>query len=531
MNVLIIMSDEHSNNAMGCSGHQIVRTPVLDRLAGEGAMFTQAYTNCPVCTPARASFFTGRYVHELGTWDNSTPYDGKIKGMSQHLAEHGQTMHSIGKLDLHPDGQYDGLVASRPGHRSRIDVGAFFRESGEPKPLVEERYNRIGIREGLSNDQRVLEETVQWLKQRSNKQQPEIGAGTSTSMGLETGAGTGNGSGTGAGISSGSEMGSGTGIEAETDKPWMLYVGFSHPHFPFYVKQHYWDLYNELIKEVPDFLNRPFTELNEPLRALRHYFRSDVLDEEMIRRMLVGYYALTNELDDNIGTILRTLEEEGLDEDTLIIYTSDHGEQLGRHGLWFKCSMYEETSNVPMIVKGPHVAPGTRVDQPVSLVDLFPTVCEALGLPLPENVPGRSLLTLAGGEEDPSRNDFAFSEYHAHGMPVGMYMIRWQQWKYVYFTDGIAPQLFDLEHDPEEMIDLAGRAESVASIGEVLLECNKRLRSVCDPEEAENRAREFQAKTKRELGLDSFTIGDPASSGYVDKKLKVPHPEYIASLK
>ncbi|TBL78990.1 sulfatase-like hydrolase/transferase [Paenibacillus thalictri] len=489
MNVLVIMSDEHSHNVMGCSGHPIVRTPVLDRLAEEGTLFTNAYTNCPVCTPARASFFTGRYVHELGTWDNATPYDGKIKGMSQHLAQHGQTMHSIGKLDLHPDGQYDGLDASRAGHRSRIDLGAFFRETGEPKPLVEERYRRIGIRDGQSNDGRVLDETVQWLKQRAANQQQDA------------------------------------------EQPWFLYVGFSHPHFPFYVKQEYWEYYEKLVQDVPEFLNRPFTELNEPLQAMRHYFRSDVVDEETIRRMHIGYYALVNELDDNIGTIIRTLQEEGLYDDTLIIYTSDHGEQLGRHGLWFKCSMYEETSNVPLIVKGPRVAHSGIIEQPVSLVDIFPTVCDGLEVPVPQDVPGRSLLQLTGGEQDETRNDFAFSEYHGHGMPVGMYMIRWQRWKYVHFTGGVEPQLFDLEQDPAEMHNLAADPDMPPSLQEVLKQCYSRLISVCDPEAVEERAKAFQAKTKQELGIESFSVGDPASSGYVDMKFKVPHPEYSLTQK
>lgn len=484
MNVLVIMSDEHSNSVMGCNGHPVAQTANLDRVAREGTIFTRAYTNCPVCTPARASFFAGRYVHELGAWDNATPYDGNVPGMSHHLAQHGQTMHSFGKLDLHPDGHYEGLSASRPGHRKRIDIGAYFRETGEAKPLVEERYKRIGIREGQSNDQRILAETVEWLRQRSNK-------------GL-----------------------------VETQEPWFLYVGFSHPHFPFYVKQQYWDYYDKLVTEVPESLNRPFTELNGPLQSLRHYFRSDTVDEETIRRMHVGYYALAQELDDNIGTIIRTLEEENMYDDTLIIYTSDHGEQLGRHGLWFKCSMYEETANIPMIVKGPNIARGQRVDHPVSLVDIFPTVCEALKIPQPESVPGRSLLKLGRGEEDEERNDFVFSEYHAHGMPVGMYMIRWRQWKYVYYTDGVKPQLFDLENDPEEMRDLVAASAESSAIREVLAECESRLRSVCDPDEAEKRAKTFQAKVKRRLGLERFDVGDPASSGYVDREYEVPHPEY-----
>jgi choline-sulfatase len=483
MNVLVIMSDEHSNNTMGCMGHTIVKTPNLDQLAEEGAVFTNAYTNCPVCTPARASFLAGRYVHELGTWDNSTPYDGQLKDLPQHLAEHGQAMYSFGKLDLHPEGEYEGLIATYPGHRNIVDIGAFFRETGEAKPKVEERYQKIGIREGINKDQTILAETVQWLKQRSGEQQKD------------------------------------------PDKPWFLYVGFLNPHFPFYVKQEHWDYYDKLVREVPTELKRPFTELNEPLNALRHYFRSDLVDENTIRRMHVGYYALTNELDDNVGTILQTLKEEGMYDDTLIIYTSDHGEQLGRHGLWFKCCMYEETANIPLIMKGPSVTRQSTVMHPVSLVDIYPTVCDALGVTVPQDVPGRSLLKLAAGLTDEERNDFVFSEYHGHGIPVGMYMIRWKQWKYVYYTGGYAPQLFDVEQDPEEMTNLADASEQPSNIKEVLQECHSRLLQLCDPEETEERAKAFQAKTKKELGIESFAVGDPSSSGFVDQALKVPHPE------
>ena len=106
MNVLIIMSDEHSYNAMGCAGHSLVKTPALDRLAEEGTVFHNCYTPGPVCVPARASMFTGKHSWELGTWDNGTPYDGKVKGMFQHFKENGMSFTSVGKLDFHCDGTY-----------------------------------------------------------------------------------------------------------------------------------------------------------------------------------------------------------------------------------------------------------------------------------------------------------------------------------------------------------------------------------------------------------------------------------------
>lgn len=478
MNVLVIMSDEHAYEVMGSAGHAIVQTPVLDRLAAEGTVFDQCYTNCPVCTPGRASFITSLYVNQLGTWDNATPYDGKVKGLPHHLAEHGYALHSFGKLDYHPGGHYKGLVAPRPGHRNNIDTGAFFRESGEPKPKVEQRYEKIGIRSKESNDQRICEETVEWLKQRKDE-----------------------------------------------DQPWVLYVGFSHPHFPFFAKKEHWDYYDEKVKELPAAMKGPFDELNEPLQAMRKYFKCDTVDEETLRRAHVGYYALTSELDENIGKIIETLEQLGLYDDTLIIYTSDHGEQLGNHGLWFKCSMYEKSAHIPLIIKGPNVRKGAREDTLVSLVDIVPTVMQALDLPQPEEFQGRSLLNLATGKGDVERNDFVFSEYHAHGMPVGMFMIRWDKWKYVYYTEN-PPQLFDLENDPEEMHNVAAGGNITADIAEVLEQCERRLRSVCDPEEVDRRAKAFQAKTKQRLGISQFTTGDPSSKGFINPHYEVPHPEY-----
>jgi len=464
------MSDEHSYQAMGCAGHPIVKTPILDRLAQEGTLFSNCYTPSPLCTPARASFFTGRYVNELGTWDNATPYDGKINGISQHLHAHGECLTSFGKLDLHPEGIYEGLDATMSVPREHAQVESCFR--GESVDMgLEKRFELMGYRDGECFDDKVRDKALTWLEsQRGGR------------------------------------------------KPWVLYVGFMDPHFPFFAGKDRWEQYEPLVADIPDTAKGPFTGLNEPLRQLRNHFRGDHAGESVTRKAHIGYYALTTRLDENVGAIWDKLRELDMEEDTLIIYTSDHGEQLGHHGLWWKCCMYEESAHVPLIMKGPGVMKGAVVDTPVNLVDIFPTICEARGLATPTNVAGSSLLPLARGEADPARPDFAFSEYHAHGVPSGMYMIRWRQWKLVYYV-GYAPQLFNLEEDPEERNDLAPLADGSLMLKEAMAACEARLRGICDPVEVSERALRFQNNLKEKWGL---------KADFSHPKIgEIPHPESI----
>lgn len=470
MNVLFIMSDEHSGETMGCAGHRKVQTPVLDRLAAEGTLFTNCYTPSPLCTPGRASFFTGRYTHELGTWDNATPYDGRTADIANHLHRNGERLVSFGKLDLHPDGEYEGLEATLWGPRNNPQFESFFRDR-DVDMGNELRFRNMGVRREESFDDRVRDAAMEWLRGRE-----------------------------------------------DSNEPWVMYVGFLHPHFPFLAPEERWKKYEALVtdEDMAPAARSEFPELNEPLRQLRRHFRGDAVDAETLHKAHVGYYALTEELDSNIGRLLQTLKDIGQEEETLIVYTSDHGEQLGRHGLWWKCCMYEESARVPLILKGPGIPQGKRVEAPVSLLDMFPTICDARGILPPTRLPGRSLLPLARGVQDPERADFAFSEYHAHAVPSGMYMIRWQRWKYVYFV-GFAPQLFDLEADPHEMRDLYASAADSEELQQTLTICERRLRSVCDPEAVDRRAKRFQQATKERLGL----------TGYVPPKgMPVPHPEY-----
>ena len=200
-------------------------------------------------------------------------------------------------------------------------------------------------------------------------------------------------------------------------------------------------------------------------------------DERAVRRAIASYYALVSFLDDNIGKILAALEAAGLTASTRVIYTSDHGDNLGSRGLWGKSVMYEESVAVPLVMAGTGIPSGLALDTPVSLVDCYRTVLEAVGCPVSEDdraLPSRSLWD-ALDRTAPGRT--VLSEYHAAASITGTFMIRHGRWKYIYHV-GFRPELYDLEDDPGETTDLAEQPGKAS----VLAECHAALLGICDPE-------------------------------------------------
>lgn len=469
MNIITIISDEHSYQAMTNSGNPFAETPNMDRLAKDGINFRQAYTSCPLCAPARASWFTGQFVCHLGTWDNSTPYDGTQEGISSYLGRKGIPVSHIGKTHFHPDGDYGFEYVAYPNYLESPDLGCYYRDSRIARLGAENRFKKIGIKKEKSFDDKVVEDALDWIENNRNRD------------------------------------------------GWVLNIGLLDPHFPFYVTKKNWDCFSDKIKELPVSASGPFTSLNSSLMELRKYFRCEIVDDDILRNVFIGYYAAIKELDDHIGSILDKLEETGLVDNTIVIYTSDHGEQLGYHGLWWKCSMFEQSARIPLIVRWPGSV-HRNIDVPVSIVDIFPTLCDAYSLPVPVNVDGNSLLSLIKTGVDLKRRDFAFSEYNAHGLSAGMYMIRWDRYKYVFFTDN-EPQLFDLLNDPQEDHDLVKEFGYTDFISNILMNGKLRLCKICDPYEVTARSKDFQRRMKDKLGLpDEYII--ERSFGFV------PHPEY-----
>jgi choline-sulfatase len=218
-------------------------------------------------------------------------------------------------------------------------------------------------------------------------------------------------------------------------------------------------------------------------------------DEAKVRRALAAYFGMVTFLDDNVGKILSTLDETGLVRDTRVIYTSDHGDNLGSRGLWGKSTMYEESAGVPLIMAGPDISPGMVCREPVSLVDCFPTILEAAGVPPhpdDHNLPGHSLFDLARGTA-PRRT--VLCEYHAAGGATGAFMIRHGPFKFVHYV-GMPPMLFDLDRDPEERNDLA----TDPGYAGLIRDCLAQLRRIVDPEAVDRRARADQAARIAQFG-------------------------------
>lgn len=456
-NVLFIMSDEHSRHVLGAYGNGIVKTPHLDRLAGEGTLFENAYTNCPICVPSRASFATGRYVHEIGYWDNAFPYAGSPPSFGHRLHEHGHRCDSIGKLHYrgsdHPNGFDDEIL---PLHvlDGKGDVQGMLRQDPPKRTSTAQLAGDAGSGEStyLAYDRQIRDAAIAWLDRAARER---------------------------------------------SDKPWCLFVSFVCPHFPLVAPPEFYALYP--LDEVPlprlrapdEFPDHPVLRKLREVQDYEDHFR----DETHVRMAIAAYYGMVSFLDDNIGQVLSALEASGLGEDTLVVYTSDHGDNLGTRTFWGKSNMYEEAVGVPLILRGRGVPRGRRVGTLASLVDGYPTILEAVGVPRSEaerSLPGSSLLGLAQGNA-PERT--VFSEYHAVGSITGIFMVRFGRWKYVQYQ-GYRPQLFDLEADPGETRDLACEA----SHQELVSEGSRRLRAICDPAEVTARAFADQERRIAELG-------------------------------
>ena len=467
-NLLIFMSDEHTQRMSGCYGSPIVRTPNIDSIAARGVRFDNAYSNCPICVPARANFVTGRYIHETGNWDNAAPYTGATEGWGHRLTDQGIPLTIIGKMHFRSVDDDNGFPDERIIMDVKDGIGDLFglnRTNMSPQSHMVENVRNAGPGETeyIRFDTAVAEEAVRWID----------------------------------------------GEAADTREPWCLWVSFVTPHFPYVVPDQYFDLYPVDEVEWPidgsaaDWPDHPYIEA---VRGLRMPIEEREFDEAVVRRAIAAYYGLITFMDAQIGRVMRALDSAGLSDSTRIMYTSDHGEMLGDFGFWGKSCMYEGSAAVPLVVSGPGVPRGKAVQDPVSLVDFFPSILEAVGAkpePADDDLPGTSLWRLAD-DDRPARSDPVFSEYHAIYSPEAQYMLRDAQYKYVHYTGGYPPQLFDMLDDPREQRDL-GRDPSFA---DVVSRFESQLRSMIDPEEIDRKAKaDQQARLEAGGGLEKVMSG------------------------
>jgi choline-sulfatase len=460
MNLLFILSDEHQRDVTGCYGNRVVKTPNMDRLARNGVRFTSAYTPCPICVPARSALATGRWVHQTRSWDNAHPYHGEIPSWHHRLVAAGHHVTSIGKLHFRDSEDDNGFSEEILPLHVLNGIGDLLGLIREPVPAARGNMPSLAKETGPGDssynryDTEIAEAACRWLEMRAAEPHP--------------------------------------------DRPWVLFVSFVRPHFPLIAPEEYWSLYRPEEMPWPRLYSKGTKPEHPVLRALRDCMNyDDFFDEAAVRRAIASYYALVSFLDRNIGEVLTTLERTGLAQSTRIIYASDHGDNLGTRGLWGKSVMYEESTAVPLIVSGPDLPRGQVVGAPVSLIDMYRTVADAVGLTLPpedEDLPSRSIWP-AVEDESAFADRAVLSEYHAAAAITGTFMIRCGQWKYIHHV-GHCPELYDLERDSGETGNLAG----IPDYRDVLVECEGRLRSICNPDAVNRQAFEDQAKKIAEHG-------------------------------
>lgn len=438
-NIIVVLSDEHAAAASGCYGHPTVRTPHLDRLAATGSRYQNAYCTSPMCVPSRLSLFSGKYVHQIGAWDNELVPSAEMRTWGDHLRPAGY--HTVLAGRTHFNGS-DRLL----GFDERLvdDLDGWLATDDRPKPRTPEWQRgsnshvsevRAGHHHHTDHDELTTEAALNFLRQR----------------------------------------------EAGDEEPFLLYVGYMHPHFPFVAPPEYLEGYHPDQVTMPAGWDTPAADQHPVIQQLRHSFRNDEpLTEEQVRSATVAYWALISHLDDEVGRLLTGLQESAVADDTVVIYTSDHGEMGGQHGIWQKQCFYEPSVRVPLIIRQPGQTP-TQIETRVSGVDLLPTLRDLAGLEVDPDLPGRSLVT-------PELEDRPiFAEYHAQGMVTGGFMLVSGHYK-ISVNAGQKPQLFDLENDPDECHDLADAAEFAG----VLARMADELAAIVSIEEVDRQARADQ---------------------------------------
>ena len=459
LNVLFLFSDEHRKDALGCYGHPFVKTPNLDRIAAEGTRFTKAYTPSPICVPARASLATGRYVHKTRCWSNAQAYQGSPESWGHVLQENERSVESIGKLhyrgatfdngfdkELLPlyirdgKGWIKGLLRN---HESVLDCSSYASEIG------------AGSSSYTDYDEGVTESACQWIKESSKK---------------------------------------------AADKPWTLFVSWLRPHYPLTCPIEFFDLYPLSGIDEARFRSRGELPDHPVLKTIMKNFDYDRHFTDETRQIArASYFGLCSFLDYQVGQVLQSLKDSGQYENTLIVYSSDHGDHNGDRGMWTKMTMYDESSSIPLIISGPGIPESHSVDTPASLVDIYPTILNAAGLEDRAAAHDGIALQKLAVSDDYDRS--ILSEYHDGGSPTGLFMLRTSRWKYNVYP-GFSPELFDMDNDPEELKNLAGQSR----YSDVEANCRSEMYKLVNPEVENDKAFSDQSALIEKLGGEDVIL-------------------------
>lgn len=412
------MSDEHRFDIAGYAGNSIVRTPNIDRLAETGTVFNNAYTPSPICVPGRQCMMSGQLSLTCDCQSFHEDLTPNYMTFAKRFSQYAYNTVCAGKLHHHGPDQMQGWTK-----RVAPDTNLVPRYI---EGRVEEEFARYTPAEGTGkwSNQRELEEAG---PKDGPCQQFDRNTTNASLEFLER------------------HFKDGAYNRPGNHQPLLHKVSLVQPHYPFFGDE---ELFNYYYDKVPLYIEEP---CDHPVLSLSQQNKPVDVSEETIRRATASYYAMIEKLDSHFGEVLKRLETLGEDlDDWIIIYTSDHGEMLGEHGIWEKTRFYEGSARVPLIIRWPSQFKGGNViDQNVNLCDLFATLCDLAGIDTPDNLDSRSMVPLLKGDTTEWNNETISQMDRDH------LMIKRDDLKYQHYGEDIAEVLFDLKSDPNETTNIA----------------------------------------------------------------------------
>jgi choline-sulfatase len=431
-NVLFIVSDD-LNTDLGCYGHELVQSPNIDRLARRGVLFEHAYCQYPLCNPSRASFLTGLYPTQTGVLENST-----------HFRKHQPDVLTLGQMF-----QQNGYYVARVGKLYHYGVPLQIGTDGlDDKPS----WHRVVNPRGVDRDKLDLVHTLQkgqyggtlsWLNIESEDQEHTDGLGATAAIKL---------------------------LEEhhpeKTGKPFFLAVGFYRPHTPYVAPSKYFDLYPR--EKITPIMERQGDRDDIPPAALHDRPKQRELTIAQRKEIIQAYYASISLMDAQVGRLLDTLARLELEDNTIVIFTSDHGYHLGAHGLWQKSDLFEGSCRVPLIVARPgNKHHGKSTVAITELVDLYPTLAELCQFDLPHHLAGNSVVRVLDDPNSAGKTTaltVAYGRGKQNSKKFLGHSIRTTRFRYTEWDGGKqGVELYDYQEDPQEYTNLA-RMEQQAEL-------------------------------------------------------------------
>jgi len=436
-NIVFIHTDSWDGRVLGCMDHPAMKraTPNIDRLAARGTIFRNTYCSHPICCPSRANMMSGQYTHHCESWNNH-------KGLEPGTPTFKTHMEKAGYLFATKNGGYGKHDYMSGAHSQLARVTAWTAGADIRLPVYrmkapvirDDRTSRV-----TTGDWKLVDRAKEFLE-----------------------------------------------AHAKDKQPFFLYVGLGTPHPPFVTSRRWLDTIDESKVTIP-----PLDEQNHPVMAYQRITKNwqHGFSNEMVLKVRRVYFAMCAEADAMVGEVVDKMDELGLADNTYFIFSSDHGENAMEHRQFYKMNCYESSARVPLVIAGPGVGKGAKVDNIVSLIDIYPTLMDMGRLKHPQGLDGESLMPLLQGKTTRSRN-WALATFTGTSSNTTMFMLRQGDWKYIAYP-GYEAQLFNLSADPDEIRNLAATKSDVAE------QMDNKLRKIVDYQEVHERCMRYNRASFR----------------------------------